>query len=421
MINLFEKLIDCVQIPFFFLYLVSIAFLCIFKKRIGLFFLIVFLIGIGWRSLFYISAARYCAFAIVMGICSVIFAINHLRRKAFKSDIYVWLICLPLLLLNVLKLFSPFNNIYILDAKEELTHLLQKNEENRFFVEQKELKRITSVKDFYLSRSFTPDQDKNILNELDEYSLWGHPIYLLLFEKKGKEIDFSSFNFHKKTSIQKLCEFKTSRKKTKKLSLYLFMPSCSPEQENNIFYDSNSLIANGNFEQPEDKQKTHKKLKRWIESGITFYDSTEHCLPKNDYILETWETPSSQDSVPLVFSDSQNAINGTHSLNISFPEQKNTLVFLLYKIDSVPGKLSFLVKGLRSETIFSLARWDFTNEMGKTDPHSIYHFFLTDTKTHLIEIDVNKEDFFGKDAKSLFYLTGVNSSFLIDDLSFTPY
>ena len=423
MFNLLGELISATSIPLFVLFVFSFVLLLKLNPGVSRFLLLSFVFSFTWRLFFFISSSRYCIVFVVYSFLALLF-VCHYAAIHFKKRGYLLcgLIFSAVILLNVITLNRPFNNIYIDDARDIVQKKLMSSDHSRVYIDQKEYGRIRVHDEKFDNRQgelLWSISKEWILPFLSEQSLSGDPLFVFCSERTDSDSYNKLVSPSKQASLNKICEFRTNRKGVKRFCIYSFVPPVIPIcKTNEDINKPDNLIVNGNIEKIQDKATTRKQLSKWISSGITFYDDEKFSFPSNQMIL--WPDPPSE-NYPEVFADSEKAINGSYSLNVSLAKNNKSIIFLMNTIPSVPGKLSFLIRNLGNNPKIGLARWDHTDNRGVTAPFSTRVFYLHDHEPHLIELTLNQEDYHGKDNKSVFFFFGDDCNFLVDDISFVPF
>ena len=111
--------------------------------------------------------------------------------------------------------------------------------------------------------------------------------------------------------------------------------------------------------------------------------------------------------------DEQHSFEGKYSLHVKLFEPAT--IYLMNKVAAHPGKFSFRIKNLK-QTKLSLTRYDYKPDGKLAYPDFVYYFCLADQSVHSFSVNLKQEDFLGND--SLFLLTGKNSEFLLDSISY---
>lgn len=212
MYNVFEKIIDCISIPYaIFAVVAIISFLKSNKPILGLVvFSILFLYV--WRLFFQIVSSRYCSIFIV--VLFVIIAIAGRETNLFwkRTKIIITL----LISYNLLKVTSSFRNIYIYDIQEEISSL-SNNPQNIFFVEKKEFRRLSDNADKINPIDKFIYFNKGELKSVDifknKYEFWNYNGYIIGSE--DCEVLLKDDLFYKQKKVLSMSKYITNKSKNK--------------------------------------------------------------------------------------------------------------------------------------------------------------------------------------------------------------
>lgn len=139
------------------------AFLGLFvvRKKKALVLLSIFAFSFIWRCISRFPSSRYYCIFIVYGLLLSSFSAKLLLRinkKAFYALIAL------IFLVNILRAFVTYNNVYILDLQDVIKDLSYRNPDDNIFVHSKERKRIT----FYERKDNTNEETELILKDVPD-------------------------------------------------------------------------------------------------------------------------------------------------------------------------------------------------------------------------------------------------------------
>ena len=300
--------------------------------------------------------------------------------------------------------FDDYKKKYISDAKEYLG-VLAKDDQSFIMVQDNEYSRVRSSYGRFekIFKNISAEKDFNRFE--DFYDFRGCRLYLALYDKRKENsglIPFSKTIFKSKSG--------------KKNKNYFTVFSIDTLEKEKLAYSSESAknhLLNGNLEEIEKKDVSKNKLTKWIAAGCDFYDDESLVLPKHNNLLSYWSAPP-KGNYPKVRLSSEHPIEGSHSLLVEL--QDNNVVFFLNMIERKSGCLSFKIRSLDRKTRLGVREYTSSHDSKLLNSHHIRDIILLDNSVHQISIIVPDRD--PDEIKSLFSVTGSNTSFELDDLSY---
>ncbi len=413
MLDVINKTISCVQIPYIVLIIVSVL-LIILKDRKGVLFLAAILLMMAWRSFFRISSSRYCCsfLILILGITSYFYF--RYRSKNFFFRITAVLVFLFLLSYNVICTYSSYRNLHLFYIQDISKSISAKDQNIYSVISEKEFSRVGYPIKNKLS------YESSLTETLEQFSLWGYQLTVIALEKSFAASNSPTVqnNFRNWDIIRK-SRLYTNRRKNSVITLYSFKPrphrlisEYTPDRTGN-------LIKNGDIEIICTQKDKLARLKKWISQGADYYVPEDIIIPRFDVLLPTW-MPFNPDNFPEVFADSESPIKGKYSLHVFLKKDNDHFVFFSNKFLSCTGKLTFAVQNLGDSGYISLSRLDYNSPSTvPAIPDYLYYIFLPDQKACWIESDINSDSFKGEQA--LFFISGTSISLLVDDIIYVPH
>lgn len=249
-LNVISKIEGCLLFPYFLICL-FIPIACYSKQKKAIIYIcIASFLFVLWRAFFYISSSRYCAIFILIFFLLLCFS---LRNKLFISKKFMLFTICFLMAYNLISSFSSFSNIYLLDAKDYISHA--QNIPSRIVIDQKEYRRCRpldeSSKHKYYSMDSKNEVDSIFCNYINNMFFCRNVLYCIKEDssKTGIYHTFLDKNQNKQTCT-KICQFATNHKKSL-LSLYIhnsFSPSPFQKKDQHdlfgrpIIYDSDKNV-----------------------------------------------------------------------------------------------------------------------------------------------------------------------------------
>lgn len=225
--DVINKIAGCLHFPYFLIFL-FIPIACYSKQKKPIIFIcIVSLLFVLWRAFFHISSSRYCAIFVL-----ILFLLLYLspKNKLLISNKFILFTICFLVAYNLISSFSSFSNIYLLDAKDYISHA--HNVPSRIVIDQKEFFRLRplakSSEHNYYSIDSKKEIDSIFSNYINNMFLCKEVLYCIK-EDSSKTGIYHTFldKRQNKQTCTKICQFATNYKKSL-LSLYLhnsFSPS----------------------------------------------------------------------------------------------------------------------------------------------------------------------------------------------------
>lgn len=373
-------MIDCLYWPLFICLVLSPFFIKTSKKRI---LIVLFgVIVLAWRFSIVLLSSRYCSFLILCALLSLSLLIKE--KNPSSRNVFLFLFSIALAV-QLIKCFSGFNNLYVLDLSDDISHL-SLDKQRILLVQEKEIERVSSMcpNDCFID---TIENKPVVLgaNNVFEITRDISPRSKVLGVKKtGKHADNKLYIAEKGNEL---------------------LPNEVSVQENK------NLIFNGGLETIQEAGQ-NALVNRLIDSGASFYSSDNVKIPFNSILLPL----NYYNGFPEVFADSSNPISGDYSLNVRFFDEG--MVYFLNRFRPSDGVLSFYIKKISGSSSLFLERVDYDESFLNYRyglPQNIYIF---DNNVHYVSLPFLKSDFFG--SNTLFYLKGRQINFLLDNICYHP-
>lgn len=387
------------------------------KNKLGLFFSIIFIISILWRSFFSNLSSRYFSNFVTIGILIQTYIVSKIIvTKRVNRTVKLCIICLLAieLIFQTCRVFFSFRDKYIEDVQEIITRETESSGENKLvLIDKKEFNRL-SRSEYNTKKHFFQDINignslSNLTNIFNQYKNYGQPVVIIT---KSQNL----FNRPKNANYFALALLLTNRKKqsilyiTKSYTNSFEINKYDQSQEESGF----NLLSNSGFETIQSKERKLTKLKKWIDNGADYYSKDTTIVPEHSMLLSTW-SKFSNDNYPRVFADSINPISGKYSLNVSFI--KDNYLLLLNQVQPQDGTLSFLIKGISPVSIISLGWYKFFDDTAITS-HIEDIILIEENSIYKVTTKYAKDD--DNASKILFFIKGSDCNFLIDNVVFRP-
>ena len=385
-----------------------LAMLCLLslgkKKRASdkVAFFLTIVLWLLWRMFYFVNApfsSRYCSvfipFIIVLSVISL-------------AETQKWLSVLLVTIITAYQLYDTYddyNKKYILDAGEYL-HALAENDSAYVMIQEKEYKRINDSLGNYETIKVDNELEKDFNRLFDYYDIrGGRKVYVATYDKRAKG----------QLPDPRIMIVSKSKSGQRRKNYFTIFSIDTPEEEkhsSSLEVENNQLI-NGNLEEIEETALSKGKLRKWINAGCNYYSREPLVLPRHEYLLCYWSVPSNN-NYPKVCLSSEHPIEGSHSLFVEL--QDDNVIYLLNKIKRKRGCLSFKIQSLDNKTYLHVKEYTYTQDSEIPRKYHIKDLILFDHNVHQVSIIVPERN--PDEQQSLFLISGSNTSFVLDDLSF---
>ncbi len=217
-----EKTINCVTFPFFVVSIILIFILIFSRKKDSFFLFIILIIPLLWRQAAknQLTSSRYCSIFLILFVVYGVYALKS-NCMIIKNRKTVWIITvLGLVASNLAFAFSSFRNTYIYDLQEEVS-FLSNDKKNIFFVDNRDLKRLSTLNSKVLGRDVRPETNDEFEELLNTFEYWSKNAYYLFPERKNATPRIISTDiFNNNITLKKTAQFFTNKYKTKVYSTY---------------------------------------------------------------------------------------------------------------------------------------------------------------------------------------------------------
>ena len=414
-INILERICDCVQIPYFILMIFLIVVIGIRHTKTNILILIVGGLMILWRLFFIITSSRYCISIIAyLIILSAAVAKNIKWKTVF---IFGFVALCILFSFNVIKTRSSFRNNYIFDIADLVKAYRPAYDETRIFTRFQEFERLNALSNRRGNNKFffLVSSTYSLTELINKYSLSG--IDVLIIERN---IDWKNSIVLHNQDFRAISKHYSGFSKKKWTSVLRLIPQTIQPFNTSVLKEDNNIIKNGNIEMTLSPASKNKMMKNWLDQGASFYSSNDVRLPEFKELIQGWKTINAF-NYPKVYVDADNVINGKYSLHIILPPKNISNIYFSNKVPTVPGKFSFLVRPINKRNIIEVSRYDFMpGKYGVTPPLSSYIFNIPADKDNVYRIEIPLDEKTIKGIESLFYLFGTNVNIIVDDIEFQP-
>lgn len=413
MLDVINKTISCVQIPYIVLCIVSVL-LIIFRDKKGLLFLAAILLMMAWRSFFRITSSRYCCsfLILILGITSYFYFRYKSKNLFFR--ITAILAFAFLLTYNIICSYSSYRNLHLYYTQDISQAISAKDQNIYSIISEKEFSRVGYPIKNKLS------YESSLEETLEQFSLWGYQLTIIALEKASAAGNSPIFqNNYRNWDIIRKSRLYTNRRKNSVITLYSFKPRAHQLVSEYTPDRTGNLIKNGDIETICSQKDKLARLKKWVSQGADYYVPEDILIPKFDVLLPTW-MPFNPDNFPEVYADSESPIEGKYSLHVLLKKDNDCYIYFSNRIPSCAGKLTFAVQNLGDHGYISLSRLDYNSPSTvPVTPNYLYYIFLPDQKAYRIESDINSDSFRGDQA--LFYISGASMTLLVDDIVYVPH
>ncbi|WP_176013736.1 hypothetical protein [Victivallis sp. Marseille-Q1083] len=424
MIMTLQKITEVLFFPISFSCLVGFFF-CFYKTKQSLLHICLYTIlsfMIIWRGFYGIISERYCCIFLIPCIIIGVFALSKLHQLLHRYHFYPNLIISVLFFLcigtQIAKVFHPFPKAFLLDLGKEIEERQINDHGCAWFIYDSEYRRLGGSKyPFVYPLSKEQQGEENLSDIFEQYRYWGKAVYFILPEDTDSPfLTEQKLVLPQGTSLKMEIFYFSNREKSKRLTLYQYLPVSLPLVENitETSGEKENLIENGNMEIMMSSDILRKRLKRWIDDGAVFYDSNSIMLPEYQILLPTWNTLK---EYPEVFADSNCPIEGNYSLHIRF--KGLGAIYLMQKIPACPGVLTFKIKNSEKSSALRLFRYDYASDGKMQYPKQVYNFYISDNQSRIVYLNLKDSDYLGEE--TLFVLEGNDCDFLLDDVSFFKF
>ena len=407
MLNVINDTVNCMEFPCAIASLIMLALLGKSRKCF-VWFTAAILLMMFWRRYIVVYSTRYSSiFLFFFFIVLAFFLADHKSSPKIKAGVTV-LFVLVFLIFNFVKFGSSFRNNYIFDAQESVERINDETKDMLVLIHPKEFNRLgDDNKILYFS---------SLDGVMREYSQWGSKVCVLSPEELSTQNITGNSFFENR--IRKINSFFKNRSHSSHLNIYLLNSFQAVYNPSDYSFPKDNSIPNGDMEEIENKETIKKQLKYLSSNKISFYDFDSVKLPKHDIMLVTWGKLSNE-NYPEVFADSENPICGKYSLNVKLKDTSDYGIYFLNRVPASSGKLSFLIKRISGSGTLILNRYNYFPDKDGiySPPDSLYRIQISDDLPHEIVYYINRAN--SQDKESLFYLSGANIHFLIDNISFT--
>ena len=218
------------------------------NRRIAISFITVFVFCMAWRMFSRNQTTRYYSVGIVLGLFASMFLfefMNRLAKRAKKTNVILSLFILALLSIQVIKVFSGFNNVYIADLQECLRKEQSLSPSTLTLLEDKEFNRLKNdKKEDEEEVGITQSGDVDLTDYYIRNSDYFHGSFIVIAEKTDKLADRKNASVPGGQFIHALTQFNTSREHNRKITLYYHDPyEPSPDIEVDKILDNPVLKA----------------------------------------------------------------------------------------------------------------------------------------------------------------------------------
>ncbi len=230
------------KILYFFLSAFSFFGICFLIKknaRIGIMVLTILLFGLIWRNLNTINSSRYYSIFLLVAVSLSAYAIDSLfslTKQRFTMLLFLFLLSLSLSI-HLIKCFSGFRNIYILDLRDNAEAISRKEKKSSFFINSKEFRRIGQVTHGNRVFKWSSSQLCDFTNLYIEKGLFYNPAYLITPDDTSHDTTASSTPFHESPSkrYSKIENHFSNFEHSKSISVYRHLPyipspDCNPSK-----------------------------------------------------------------------------------------------------------------------------------------------------------------------------------------------
>lgn len=392
--------IKCVGIPLTLLSLLSLRKQSKLTKDKVCLLLIVFF-GFLWRIVYFrktLFSSRYCLLFILFAVVLTVFFL--VEETIMRSIVVVSAV----FLYQLYDTYDDYKKMYINDVKEILS-VIDEDDQSNIIIRVDELLRIGNTLKHYESMNKYINGVEKIYELETYYDFRGCRLYVAFYDKRNEYqnlIPYSKVVFNSKTGKTNKNFFTVIVIDTLKKDINPFSPDTAKNQ-----------LINGHFEEIEDRELSISKLSKWIDADCDFYKNDSLILPKHHRLLSYWEIPP-KDNYPKVCISSEKPIEGIYSLFVEF--QDNNVLYLMNVINTKSGWLSFTIQSLDSKSHLTLNEYTYSRDLDFIDNYHLKDLILLDNKNHQISIMVPERS--KNEHTSVFVLSGSNTSFKIDDLSY---
>lgn len=147
--NVINHVIKVLLIPYFVLFVISLFFLFLKRKKVFLILISITVFMTFWRTFFEITSSRYCVSFVILSGITIIKAISIVSHEKSQGRCFslIFLICfIGLFTYNTIKSFSSFEKKYIYDLREDIAYIAGKQTSN-IIIYENEFSRITPLID----------------------------------------------------------------------------------------------------------------------------------------------------------------------------------------------------------------------------------------------------------------------------------
>ena len=301
--------------------------------------LVLFAIFFPQRYLYYIQSRRYYSIYIIISLVCISFFLIISKKKANRLFISFGIILISLI--QLVKCYTQDNNSYFIYINESCNKIINKSLFT--FYSQKYQNYLNIDYDYCLPiPNFYESSVDGYQSFLKKYPLDQKDNIILISNKKSiAEELYSSFPRHNRKVLMKINHINKQR------SFYIFKLSPTPNSKIMISHSDTNLIQNGEFELYYSHDEKVRKLKDRIVKGQSFYSNEDILFPISNLLL-TNNFSLTQYTKVFLTNDS---IDGNFSLNVHFNQRDS--IYLMNRVDSVPGILSCKIKKIDSSNSIS--------------------------------------------------------------------
>ena len=192
-------------------------FFVVKDRKIPKHFVLIIVFILTWRAFSKENSSRYYLFPAYLCIYLSVYAATRIKKKCIRVCLF-----LALMTIHVVKIYSPFNNIYIRDLQDILKKLSREDETCRIAIYKKE---------FYRASNGLTERPENFMNYLDtdnvssvtDYYIDNLLFYRNLYLVTSESVrDSSEINEKKKTSrlCKPIASFLSNSSHSKNVVLY---------------------------------------------------------------------------------------------------------------------------------------------------------------------------------------------------------
>lgn len=221
------------------------------EKKNGIVFIIVALLCITWRCFTFNKSTRYFSIFIFWGIYFSTYAVDCFCDNIKKRNrpLIVAILFIALFSFHIEKNFSSFRNNYILDIRQKIKTILEKEHESDVIIYKKEFERLSNNIDNSKNHlKETPiDFSGDLSNLFVSNGSFSSNMYCIITS------DFNIFSYIEKDSLfhdkyerrfKKIAFFLSNKKHNKAISIYKHFPyTPSPDINLEKWYDHTNLKA----------------------------------------------------------------------------------------------------------------------------------------------------------------------------------